>query len=74
MFDPMVVPVPQPVSSIPGFVSSMFQVQVQVPAAFQYLYGTPEANGVQQVLLGLQFQVFPEYAPPASNLIAVYLK
>ncbi len=59
------------VNSVPGFVSAMFQVQVQVPAS---LHGTAVGNGVTQALLGLQFSLSDELVLPVSNVIAVYVK
>jgi uncharacterized protein (TIGR03437 family) len=56
---------PETVQSIPGFVSSMFQIPLQVPST--------QNSG--RVTLGLQLQIaFSSYIPPASNIIGVYVK
>jgi hypothetical protein len=56
---------PETVRSIPGFVSSMFQIPLQVPAT--------QSSG--RVSLGLQLQIaFSSYIPPASNVVGVYVK
>ena len=73
-YTPYPGPTPLTVSTVPGFVSAVFQVRVDVPASIQNL-GTPLANGVRQVVVGLQFLISPSSSiPPASNLVTVYLK
>jgi uncharacterized protein (TIGR03437 family) len=66
-------PLPEMVSSIPGFVSSMFQirVQVQLPNAVP---GTSVGNGVQRVSLGVGPSVGDDPLPPASNYVSVYVQ
>ncbi len=62
---PFSLPAPEPVAFVPGFVSAMLQVQVQVPAQ--------SASGRDSV--GLQLQVGIEgFVPPLSNVVGVYLK
>lgn len=58
---------PETVISIPGFVSAMFAIPLQVPDSVK---GTG-----QPVRVGLQLQIaFADYAPPVSNLVGVYVK
>jgi uncharacterized protein (TIGR03437 family) len=72
---PGMAAVPETTSSVPGFVSAMFQVQVQVPANAQSLPGTELANGVRRVTVGLQLAVSPVAINIAiSNYVAVYVK
>jgi len=69
---------PLTVYSVPGFVSALFQIPIQVPNSLQYLGGTEVGNGVQRVPLSLTAYPPPEEGtipPPASNVgISVYLK
>ena len=69
-------PAPLVVTSVPGFVSAMFQIQIQVPDSPQVWAGYPMlANGVVRAALGLQSQVYVSSAPRiASNVIGVYVK
>ena len=62
------------VSSIPGYVSAMFQIPLVVPASVESR-GQPDANGVYRVLVGLQRQLaVSSFIPTASNLVGVYVK
>jgi uncharacterized protein (TIGR03437 family) len=65
---------PAPVSSVPGFISALFQIQVQVPASPPG--GSPVGNGVQQVPIGLLLNPPPieEGVVPVSNVVNVYVK
>jgi uncharacterized protein (TIGR03437 family) len=66
-FIPDVKTVPLTVTAIPGYISSVFQVAVPVPASIE--------NRGPHVSVGLQFQLaVSDYIPPASNLIGVYIK
>lgn len=69
-----VAPPPEPVYSLPGFLSAMFQIQVQVPNPPPA--GTQFGNGVQRV--GIAFFLNPPplspVAQPASNFVEVYVK
>jgi hypothetical protein len=66
---------PQPVYSLPNFVSALFQVQVQVPDPIPNLGGTTLSSGVQRVPLGLSYALSPDtFIPIASNAVAVYVK
>jgi uncharacterized protein (TIGR03437 family) len=66
--------VPLPVSSVPGFVSALFQIGAQIPSNIQK-FGTPLDNGVRRLAMALQFALAPSTAlPPASNYISVYAK
>jgi uncharacterized protein (TIGR03437 family) len=68
-------PPPETVNPAPGLISAVFQVGMQVPASSQNLGGTAVGNGVQRVLVGLQFQLsVSSDIPPASNLVGVYVK
>lgn len=68
-------PPADPASTVPGYVSALFQVQVPVPANLQNLAGTTDTNGVLRTGVNLQYQLYFEaYAPPASNRVGVYLK
>jgi uncharacterized protein (TIGR03437 family) len=74
-FDSLLNPVPEIVSSLPGFVSALFQIRIQVPASTQIFGGTTLTNGVQRVPVALLFSLFTSSrAPLASNVVAVYLK
>jgi hypothetical protein len=66
---------PAPVSSVPGYLSALFQIQVQVPATIP-AGGNPVGNGVQQVPIGLLLNPPPieEATVPVSNVVNVYLK
>ena len=72
---PAQTPPPETVTPAPGFIPAVFQVGIEVPASSQNLGGTAVGNGVQRVLVGLQFHPsgFSNY-PPASNLVGVYVK
>ena len=48
---------PENVFSVPGFVSSMFQIQVPVPPYIQDLQGTSVGNGVTRASIGLLFAI-----------------
>ncbi len=61
------------VSSIPGFVSAMFQIQVPIPADIQSLNGTDVGNGISRVGIGLVLNVTPVNLS-VSNLVGVYVK
>jgi uncharacterized protein (TIGR03437 family) len=66
--------VPLTVTSVPGFVSALFQVSVPIPNSIQN-YGTVLDNGVRRLPVALQFALSPSSAiPPASNYISVYAK
>jgi uncharacterized protein (TIGR03437 family) len=67
-------PTPEMVHSLPGFVSGMFQIPVQVPTSIQNL-GTTLANGVQRVpvTLYLTLPVSSNYAP-TSNVVDLFVK
>jgi hypothetical protein len=72
---PSITPPPEAVYSMPGFVSAMFQVQIQVPASIQNLNVVSVANGVERALLGLQFSVpIEDRGHVDSNVVCVYLK
>ena len=63
------------VSSSPGFVSAVFQIQVPIPADIQGLNGTDAGNGVSRVSVGLLLQVIPDpNSEPVSNIVGVYVK
>jgi uncharacterized protein (TIGR03437 family) len=62
------------VSSVPGFVSAVFQIQVPIPSDIQNLSGTSVGNGVMRVEVGLQLGVVLEaFTPLVSNVVAVYV-
>jgi uncharacterized protein (TIGR03437 family) len=70
-------PPPVTVYSVPGFVSALFQVPIQVPTSIQSLGGTDLGNGVQRVAfaLGPYTPPFEGPAPSApSSVIGFYLK
>jgi uncharacterized protein (TIGR03437 family) len=72
---PGMIPPPENVFSVPGFVSSMFQIQVQVPATTQSLQGIGVGNGVTRASIGLQFEIaITDVIPPVSNIVGVYVK
>jgi uncharacterized protein (TIGR03437 family) len=63
--------------SVPGFVSALFQIPIQVPSSIQSLGGTDVGNGVQRVPLSLSIYGPPVLGfvpPPAGSGINVYLK
>jgi uncharacterized protein (TIGR03437 family) len=64
-------PPPEAVSSMPGFVSALFQIRVNVTDS---VVGPPAGDGFQRVPVGLLFQpqVYPY--PTVSNLVGVYVK
>jgi hypothetical protein len=66
--------IPLAVSSVPGFVSAVFQVQVPIPSNIQNLGGTDAGNGVQRVEVGLLLDVNLEINFPVSNLVGVYVQ
>jgi hypothetical protein len=69
------VPVPETVTSLPGYVSAVFQIPLAVPTAVDVLGGPADSNGVRRVPVGLQFAVAPSTTfPPASNLVWLYVK
>jgi uncharacterized protein (TIGR03437 family) len=69
-----VPPDPETVVSLPGYLSAVFQIPVLVPPV-DILGGVPDANGVRRVVVGLQFAIAPSTSfPPASNLVAVYVR
>jgi hypothetical protein len=64
---------PEAVSSVPGFVSALFQIRAKLPDSVSNL-GFPVGDGVRRVPEGVQFQP-PVYIYPAvSNLVGVYVK
>ena len=68
-------PVAETVASLPGFVSALFQIHIQVPASIQGLPGAPLDNGVLQARLWLVLNllVSPTGAQ-TSNVVGVYVK
>lgn len=67
--------IPLAVSSIPGYVSAIFQVQIPIPADTQNLAGTDLGNGVSRVEIGLELGVnLGAINVPVSNIVAVYVK
>ncbi len=58
-----------PVFSVPGFVSAMFQLQIEIPESIPGL-----VSGVSRALVGLEFEVDPEETLPVSNWIGVYIQ
>lgn len=63
---------PENVYSMPGFISSMFQIQVQVPAN---LPAEDVGNGVKRATVGLELGI--SYESPkssVSNMVGVYVK
>lgn len=63
------------VSTVPGYVSAVFQVRIPVPANVRNMSGVTDANGVLRTGVNLQYQIYSEaYAPPASNRVGVYVK
>ena len=71
-FSFMAIP-PLSLYSMPGFVSGILQIPMQVPASV-LSNAQSTANGVSRIGVGLQFQVIPEVIPPASNVIGLYVK
>jgi uncharacterized protein (TIGR03437 family) len=68
-------PGPEPVSSVPGFVSAMYEMEVPVPASIQSLRGTDVGNGVMRVVVALQLDVYvAALNVPISNFVGVYVK
>lgn len=72
-------PPPPPVTaySVPGFVSALLQIPIQVPTSIGSLGGTDVGNGVQRVpfALGPYTPPFEGPTPSApSSVIGVYLK
>ncbi len=73
-YNPSVPPDPETVYTLPGYLSAVFQMPILVPPV-DTLGGVADANGVRRVLVGLQFALAPSTSfPPASNLVAVYVK
>jgi len=67
--------IPLAVSSAPGFVSAVFQIQVPAPANILDFGGTAVGNGVQLVQVGLLLDVFlGQVNFPVSNLVGVYVQ
>ncbi len=63
------------VSSVPGYVSAIFQLRLATPTTLQNVGDTPLPNGVHRVPVNLVFGLFaPPSAAPASNTVGVYLK
>ena len=59
-------PPPLVFSPVPGFVSALYQVKLQVPNV---------PVGAQKAYVGLQFALSPSSSiPPVSNSVAVYVK
>jgi uncharacterized protein (TIGR03437 family) len=66
---------PEMVSSLPGFVSALFQIHIQVPASLQSLGGTMLPNGIESVPVGLYLALpVSTYYPPTSNIVNVFVK
>jgi uncharacterized protein (TIGR03437 family) len=63
------------VSSSPGFISDVFQIQLPIPADIQGLNGTDAGNGVSRVSVALLLQVTPDpNNVPVSNTAGLYVK
>jgi uncharacterized protein (TIGR03437 family) len=61
------------VTSIPGFVSGLFQIQL--PVDFQtYVESVPGPNGSTEYLFGLEFGISYQPLPPVSNVVGMYVK
>jgi uncharacterized protein (TIGR03437 family) len=74
-FSPGSTTPPEAVTTVPGYVSAMFQIRIRVPDGIQNLYGTALPNGVRRVQLGLRFQIpVSSFIPIATNVIGVYVK
>lgn len=68
-------PAPEPVFSLPGFVSAMLAIQLAVPNNPQIPPGTALPNGILRVPVGLLLQVlFSSANIPVSNTVSVYVK
>jgi uncharacterized protein (TIGR03437 family) len=67
---------PEAAYSVPGFVSALLQVPIQVPNSIQSLGGTDVGNAVQRVPFYLTpySPVVTGLIPPPSSVIGVYLK
>lgn len=60
---------PLTVESIPGYISSVFQIPLQVPAS------AASGSGVTRATVFLMFRVaISDVPPPASNVVGVYVK
>ena len=63
------------VSSVPGYVSAIFQLRLATPTSLQNVGDTPLPNGVHRVSVNLVFSLFASpSAAQASNTVGVYLK
>jgi uncharacterized protein (TIGR03437 family) len=63
------------VSSVSGYVSALFQLRLATPTSLQNVGDFPLPSGVHRVAVNLLFNPFaPPSAPPASNMVGVYLK
>jgi uncharacterized protein (TIGR03437 family) len=68
---------PEIFSTVPGFVSALEQVSIQVPDSLQNLGGTAAGNGVERVpfyLTPYPPTVPPGDVPPPTSIIGVYAK
>jgi len=75
MYGPYPTPPPPALtaSTVPGEISAVFQVRIDLPASINI--GTVDATGVRTVPVALKFQVSPSSTiPPASNFVAIYVK
>ena len=73
-FVPGTLTPPLTVESIPGFVSSVFQIPTQVSASAASR-GQPVGNGVTRASVYLMFRLaVSDVPPPASNSVGVYVK
>ena len=71
---PDMPPPPLTVTTMNGFVSDIFQVQLPVPAGIVQ-FGTPDSNGVVRYPVGLLFYLnYDNVAMPVSNWVNVYLQ
>lgn len=66
-------PPPEPVSSIPGFLSAIFEIHVKVPDSITN-FGMPQSNGTQLAYIGVLFQPQVYVYPAVSNSVGVYVK
>ena len=71
---PDMPPPPLTVTTMNGFVSDIFQVQLPVPPGIVQ-FGTPDSNGVVRYPVGLLFYLnYDNVAMPVSNWVNVYLQ